>query len=533
MNPSTARTDTVPFSNTRKWGTFGICVLLVLVPNIDLTALNQAVPHLTADLHPSATQILWIADAYGFVLAGLLITMGGVGDRIGHKKLLLTGTVLFAAASAVTAYAPTAEMLIAARAALGVAGATLMPSALALIRQAFTDPKERTTVVGIFFGIGGLAVGLGPVISGALLAHFWWGSVFLINVPIMALVLAAGPFVLPESRNLVTGRLDLVSVLLSVTGILGLVYAIKEAAVDGFGQTEVGASALIGVAALVVFVRRQTRLADPLIDVRLFRRGAFTGAVSTNMFAMFALVAQSLIFSLFFQLALGWSPLKAGLAGLPGAAGAMIGGAALAPPLIGALGRARVAASGLLVSAVSFAGFALVGLDTEYLMMVPLMVVGGLGMGMAMTVTADTVLASVPKERSGAASAISETANELGAALGMAVLGSVLNAVYQNTIDLPEGLPAGAEHAAKDSLAGAVETAAALPAQLAAQVTGAAKAAFVDGMHVSMMCSAAFAGLVAVSALITLRNVPKVIPEITDEEPVSATSGKSDITLLD
>ncbi|MFG2001031.1 MFS transporter [Spirillospora sp. NPDC048911] len=533
MNSATPRTDSAPLSNARKWGTFAICVLLALVPNIDLTALNQAVPHLTADLNPSATQILWIADSYGFVLAGLLITMGGAGDRIGHKKLLLIGTVLFAAASAVTAYAPNAELLIAARALLGVAGATLMPSALSLIRRAFTDPKERTMVVGIFFGIGGLAVGLGPVVSGALLDHFWWGSVFMINVPIMALVLVAGSFVLTESRELVAGRLDLLSVPLSIAGILGLVYAVKEAAVDGFAQAEVGVAALAGAVALVLFVLRQTRLAEPLIDVRLFRRGAFTGAVSTNMFAMFALVAQSLIFSLFFQLALGWSPLKAGLAGLPGALGAMIGGAALAPPLIGALGRARVAAAGLLISAAAFAGFVLVGLDTAYLAMVPLMVLSGLGMGMAMTVTADTVLASVPRERSGAASAISETANELGGALGMAILGSVLNAVYRSSVDLPSGLPADAEHAAGDSLAGAVTAAGSLPAQLAAQVTDAAKAAFTDGMHASMICSATFAGLVAVSALVTLRNVPKVIPEITDEEPVRAPSGKSDITLLD
>ncbi|GAA2589998.1 MFS transporter [Actinomadura fulvescens] len=532
MHTPTLPADSAPFSSARKWGTFAICVLLAIVPNLDLTALNQAVPHLTADLRPSAAQILWIADAYGFVLAGLLITMGGVGDRIGHKKLLLIGTVLFAAASAVTAYAPTAELLIAARGVLGVAGATLMPSALSLMRRAFTDPKERTMAVGVFFGAGGLAVGLGPVVSGALLDHFWWGSVFMINVPLMAAALIAGIVVLPESRDLVTGRLDLVSVPLSIIGILGVVYAIKEVAVEGVGQADAGVAALAGLAALVVFARRQVRAADPLIDVRLFRRGAFTGAVSTSMFAMFALVAQSLIFSFFFQLALGWSPLKAGLAGLPGALGAMVGGAALAPPLIAALGRARVAASGLLVSAAAYSGFLLVGLETGYPAMVPLMVLAGLGMGLAMTVTSDTVLASVPKERSGAASAISETANELGGALGMAILGSVLNAVYRSTVDLPAGLPGEVEHAAEDSLAGAAEAAAALPAELAALVMDAARAAFVNGMHASMLFSAAFAGLVAVSALVTLRNVPKVIEDAPDEELLPA-NRKSDITLLD
>ncbi|MFD0684730.1 MFS transporter [Actinomadura fibrosa] len=502
-------------TSTRKWGTFAICALLAIVPNIDLTALNQAVPHLSADLHPSATQILWIADAYGFALAGLLITMGGVGDRIGHKRLLMIGTALFAATSAATAYAPSAELLIAARALLGVAGATLMPSCLSLIRRVFTDPKERTMAVGMFSGVAGLAVGLGPVIGGALLDSFWWGSVFLINVPIMVVALVAGAVVLPESREPVPGRLDLPSVPLSAAGVLGLVYAVKEAAAHGPDEPRVAVSALIGAAALAAFLVRQARAAHPLIDLRLFRNAAFSGSVGTNMFAMFALVAQSLIFSLFFQLALGWSPLRSGLAGLPGALGAMVGGAALAPPLISALGRARTVAIGLVVSAAAFSLFLTIGLHTSYWTILPVILMSGVGMGMAMTVTADTVLASVPKNRSGAASAISETATELGGALGMAVLGSVLNAVYRDTLDLPASVPALAASAARDSLAGAVQAASALPARAAAELTAAARAAFVDGMHAALLCSAALAALVAAFALATLRNVPKVIEDPT------------------
>ncbi|TDD64972.1 MFS transporter [Actinomadura rubrisoli] len=512
------------YTSARKWGTFAICGLLAIVPNIDLTALNQAVPHLSADLDPSATQILWIADAYGFALAGLLITMGGIGDRIGHKRLLLMGTALFAAASAVTAYAPSAGLLIAARALLGVAGATLMPSGLSLIRRVFTDPKERTMAVGLFAGIGGLAVGLGPVVGGALLDHFWWGSVFMINVPIMLVALVAGAFVLPGARGTVGGRMDLLGVPLSIAGVLGLVYAVKEAAAHGPDEPRVAVSALLGAAALAGFLVRQARAADPLIDLRLFRNAAFSGSVGTNMFAMFALVAQSLIFSLFFQLALGWSPLRAGLAGLPGALGAMVGGAALAPPLISALGRARVVALGLAVSAAAFSLFLTIGLDTPYLAMLPVLLLSGTGMGMALTVTSDTVLASVPKDRSGAASAISETATELGGALGMAVLGSVLNAVYRNTLDMPANVPAPAASAARDSLTGAVRAAAGLPDRLAAQVTGAAREAFVDGMHAALLCSAGLAALVAVFALATLRNVPKVIEDAESAGPGVAAS---------
>ncbi|QXJ20402.1 MFS transporter [Actinomadura graeca] len=502
------------YSPARKWGTFAICGLLAIVPNIDLTALNQAIPHLGADLHPSATQTLWIADAYGFALAGLLITMGGIGDRIGHKRLLLTGTAVFAVVSAVTAYAPSAELLIAARALLGVAGATLMPSCLSLIRRVFTEPGERTTAVGLFMGLGGLAVGLGPVAGGALLDHFWWGSVFMINVPVMAVALVAGALVLPGSRVPGgPGRMDVLGVPLSIAGVLGLVYAVKEAAAHGVDGPRVPVAAVLGAAALAAFAVRQTRVDEPLVDVRLFRLPAFSGSVGTTMFAMFALVAQSLIFSLLFQLALGWSPLRAGLAGLPGAAGAMVGGAALAPPLISALGRARVVALGMAVSAGAFSLFLTVGLDTPYLAMVPMMALSGLGMGLAMTVTSDTVLASVPKERSGAASALSETATELGGALGMAILGSVLNAVYRGSLDLPAGVPGPAAAAARDSLAGALEAAGALPGGVAAQVTAAARAAFMDGMHAALACSAVCAVLVAGFALVTLRSVPKVIED--------------------
>ncbi|MGI5163411.1 MFS transporter [Spirillospora sp. CA-253888] len=511
-----------PVSDARKWGTFAVCVLMALVPALDMTALNQAVPHLTADLRPSATQILWIADAYGFALAGLLITMGGIGDRVGHRRMLLTGAVLFAAASALTAYAGTAELLIAARALLGVAGATLMPSALSLIRHVFTDARERTAAIGMFSGMIGLAVGLGPVVGGALLDHFWWGSVFLVNVPIMLVVLAAGLAVLPESRDPAPGRLDLPSVPLSAVGIVGLVYAVKEAAAHGPWRAEVGIAALAGAVGLALFAVRQRRVAHPLIDVRLFGRIAFTGSVLTNMFAMFALVAQSLIFSLYFQLVLGWSPLKSGLAGLPAAVGAMVGGALLAPPLIRLVGRARAVGAGLALSAVGYCGYLAFGVDVDYLLLVVVMVAGGVGMGVAMTVTSDTVLASVPKDRSGAASAISETATELGGALGLAVLGSVLNAVYRDSVVVPAGAP---EAAARDSLGSALEAAAALPPQVGGALVSAARHAYVDGMHAALACSAAFAALVAVAALVTLRSVPAVIPDETegsDGPPVPA-----------
>ncbi|MCT9932852.1 MFS transporter [Planotetraspora sp. A-T 1434] len=499
-------------TNSRKWGTLVIACLAVLLLSIDLTVLHLASPKLVADLNPSATQFLWIADIYGFALAGLLVTMGNVGDRIGRKRLLLIGTAAFGAASAITAYAPNPELLIAARALLGVAGAVIMPSTLSLVRNVFTDPKERTSAVGVWSSVSAVGFALGPLVGGALLDHFWWGSVFLINLPVVAGILVAGFVVLPESRNPRPGRIDLPSVPLSVVGVLGLIYALKEAARGGAAQGSVIATALIGVAALVVFVWRQTRLAEPLIDVRLFRRRAFAASVGAELVAMFAMLAMSLVFAQYFQLVLGWSPLIAGLAGMPGgfAAG---GGGALAGTLVHKWGRGPVVALGLAMTATGFALFSRIGTDLSYPYLLVAMIIQGVGMGFTFAVTNDTLLATAPKERAGAAGAISETAHEMGGALGIAVLGSVLNSTYRNGLALPAGLPAGAEAQIRDTLGGALRAAATLPRDVAGAVTEAAKQAFVEGLHATVLTGAAILLCLAVAALFALRGVPKVIPE--------------------
>ncbi|WTW92588.1 MFS transporter [Streptomycetaceae bacterium NBC_01309] len=498
------------YSSARKWATVAVGCLAVVVLSVDLTALHLAIPGLVSDVDPSANQILWIADAYGFALAGLLVTMGVLGDRVGRKKLFLIGTVAFGAASLLTAYAWNAESLIAARTLLGVAGATIMPSTLSIVRNVFTDPKERTAAVGISMGVGALGVGLGPVFGGLLLDHFWWGSVFLVNVPLMAVAFVAGAVILPESRDPRPQRLDIVSVPLSVVGVIGLVYAVKEAASGGLVQGRVAVALLVGVVAAGVFVRRQQRIDNPLIDVALFRNKAFTGSILANLMAMFALVAQSLLFAQYFQSVLGWSPLKAGLAGLPGGVFAMLGGVAAAP-LIAVLGRARLVAVGMTLAAGGFSLYTLSGASSNY----PLLVLGmapcALGMGMAMTVTGDTILASVPKDRAGAASAISETATELGAALGMALLGSILNAVYRTSVDVPADVPESARGAVEDSIGAAQHSAASMPADLGTRVVDASRDAFVTGMHVALLTSAALALASGVAALFLLRDVPKVL----------------------
>ncbi|MFC7588962.1 MFS transporter [Nonomuraea antimicrobica] len=383
-----------------KWAALAVACPATLLLSLDLTVLHLALPTLSADLGASSTQVLWIGDIYGFALAGLLVTMGNLGDRIGRRRLLLIGAAAFGAASVITAYAPSAELLIAARALLGVAGATIMPSTLSIVRNVFTEPGERTMAIGIWSGMSAAGFAVGPVVGGLLLEHFWWGSVFLINVPIMALVLIGGFLVLPESRNPHAGRIDLVSVVLSFAGVVGTVYAVKEAAHKGLEHADVLATGAAGIGLLALFVWRQTRLAEPLIDVRLFARRAFTASILTNLLAIFAMSAMMLMFAWYLQLVLGWSPLVAGVAQLPGGLSSAVGGM-LATRLIHRIGRNGVVALGLAMNAGAFFYYTTLGTELNYLALLPILMIGGVGVGFAFTVNNDNVLATAPRERAG------------------------------------------------------------------------------------------------------------------------------------
>ncbi|MBY8881355.1 MFS transporter [Actinacidiphila acidipaludis] len=517
--------EPAPAAGARRWAVLAICCVAAALLGIDNSVLNYAVPSLARQLHPSSTQLLWIVDVYGFVLGGLLIVAGNLGDRIGRRKLLLMGVTGFGLASALTAYAGSPEMLIAARALLGLAGATIMPSTLSLVRAAFTDPKERTTAIGVSSGVAAASFALGPVVGGLLLDHFWWGSVFLINVPVMALVLVAGLLVLPESRNPHPGRLDWVSVPLSVVGMFGVIYAIKTAARDGAGSHPAWIAAAVGSVSLLVFLRRQTRLAEPLLELRLFRTAAFSGAIGANVVTMFTSSTLSLAFSLYFQVIRGWSPLTAGLALLPGPLSAAFA-APLCSVLIPRVGRARTVAIGLFLMAVSTAGLGMSTQHTGYLQLLPLLVVNGVGIIFTFSVTADTILASAPRTRTGAAAAISETAMELGGALGIAVLGSVLSAFYRSDLTLPRGLNAAQTSAARESVSGGVETGVRVAGSNGQHVADAARQAFVDSMHTTTLIAATIMLLGAVAALVTLRNVPAVLDE--DADGHSAEGGAGD-----
>ena len=487
---------------TRRWFALGVLTLAVLLIGVDGTVLALATPFIGQDLGASFTQILWIGDIYSFVLAGLLISMGSLGDRIGHKKLLLCGATAFALVSVITAYSSSPEMLIVTRALLGVAGATLTPATLALVRGLFPDPRERSVAVGIWASAFSAGAAFGPIVGGVLLEHFWWGSVFLINVPVMVVLLVGGLILLPEHRNPRPGPWDLPSVGLSLIGMLGVVYAIKEGAALGM-RADVGAAGVIGVAALVLFVRRQLRLPAPLIDVRLFGNRAFSGVVAANLLSVLGLSGLVFFLSQYFQLVHGYGPLKAGLAELPAAVTATVFGI-LAGIAVRYWSPRAVLTSGLALVGVAMASLTLLTPSTPYLPLGVALFLVGVGLGLAFTVASDVILASVPKERAGSAAAVSETAYELGMALGIATLGSIVTGVYRSFV-VPPGIPAAVASRSRDSLAAAIDAAGTLPAGQAEDLLDAAKAAFTSGLAIASGVGSVLMLISAVAVWLLLR----------------------------
>ncbi|MEV4672412.1 MFS transporter [Actinomadura sp. NPDC049382] len=481
-----------------RWAALAVLVLAVLLVAVDVTVLGLATPYLSEDLRPSGTQLLWIGDVYSFVIAGLLVSMGSLGDRIGRKRILLVGSTAFGAVSVLNAYATTPELMIAARALLGVAGATLMPATLALIRNLFHDPRERSLAIGVWGAAASAGMAVGPIVGGLLLEHFWWGSVFLINLPVMAVLVVVGARLLPESRNPDAGPWDPVSVVLSLVGMVGAVYAVKEAAAHGFGWGPLAAG-LVGAAALYGFVRRQRVLPVPLLDLRLFRSRGFSGAVLADLMTVLGLSGLIFFLSQYLQLVQGRQPLEAGLAELPAAAGAVAAGL-IAGRAARRLSVRAVVSGGLAAIALALAALTAIGESTGYPVLGGALLVVGLGAGFSFTVTADVILSSAPKEQAGAASAVSETAYELGAALGIALLGSVVTGAYRGFSG-----PPGTPDTARESLGGAVDAAAHMPPGAGSQLLDAARQSFVDGLAIAAGAGAAVLLAAAVAAWFLLR----------------------------
>jgi DHA2 family multidrug resistance protein-like MFS transporter len=474
---------------------------------MDLTVLHLAVPAISADLQPSSAQLLWIVDIYGFMLAGSLITMGTLGDRIGRRRLLLIGGAAFGFASLLAAFSTSAEMLIAARALLGVAGATLAPSTLSLIRTMFLDPHQRTIAIGIWVTSFSAGAVIGPPLGGVLLEFFWWGSVFLLAVPVMAVLLVLGPILLPEYRDPEAGRLDLPSAALSLAAVLAVIYGLKQVAQDGLGWLP-AVAIVTGVILGLVFVQRQRRLADPLIDLQLFRVPAFSVSLAIYLIATFVAFAAFLFIFQYLQLVLGLSPLRAALWAVPSFA-AFIVGSMLTPPIVRRVRPVYVISGGLALAAAGYGLMTQVDQGSGLPVLVTASVIFSLGEAPVFTLATDLVVGTAPAERAGSAAAISETSSELGGALGIAILGTIGTALYRGQV--ADGIPAGvapdAADAARDTLGGAVTAAEQLPDALAGELLDVARDAFTLGLQVAALTSAVIAAATAVVAAILLRRV--------------------------
>ncbi|GII00488.1 MFS transporter [Planobispora takensis] len=478
---------------TGRWSVLVLLCLSLLLIAVDATVLHIAVPALTAALEPGSVQLLWIIDVYSLVVAPLLLTFGTLGDRYGRKRLVLLGYLVFGLASAAAALAPTPTALIAARALLGVGGAMIMPATLSIIRQVFTDRRERAIALGVWSAVAAAGAALGPMLGGLLVEHFWWGVVFLINVPILLVLLPAAARILPESRERAGHPWDGPSALLSVLGILAFAFGLKEA---GSGHPAGLAAFACGAGLLAWFVRRQRRLAFPLLDLGLFRSRAFSTGVAAVLLTVFALVGLQLMLAQYLQLVLGDGPLGAAVRMLPLMAASVAGGLAGAH-LLRRFGLRATMGGGLALTAASLAPTLCWGTEPHPLGLTLCFVGIGFGIQVALLAASDTIMSSVPESRAGGAAAVEETAYELGAGLGVAVLGTITTAVYAPSLPPVAGVSEELMTQARQSLAAAAPVAREIGGLPGATLLDSARVAFVAGLHSTIVVSVFLLGATA------------------------------------
>ncbi|MEU4391096.1 MFS transporter [Kribbella sp. NPDC023855] len=436
---------------------------------MDGSILFLAMPRISQALTPGADQTLWILDVYGFAVGSLLIAFGNIGDRYGRRRLLMIGAAAFGAGSVMAAFAPNAELLIAARALMGIAGATLLPSALAVLSELFSDARRRAQAIGIFAAVFAAGFAIGPIVGGLLLERFWWGSVFLINLPVIALFLLFAPALLGEVRTTRPGRVDILSVVTSAAGLLLFIYGLKHMAAEGLSFTAV-LTGVAGVALLIWFGRRQRALEHPLMDFSLFRDRIFTIAVITGLLPLAAWSATAYLAGIYLQSVLGLPVLQTALLALPGAA-LLTTTCVVTPMVVDRIGKRAI----LIVCHFSIAAGLLLLLPTTITggvgWYIASTAIAGIGYGISFAVVADTAVGAVPTDRAGAAGAIAETSNEIGNALGIALLGSLAALVFR--LQGPDVAPTLAETLQ-------------LPGLAAATVLN-AKSAFVTGLHITAL----------------------------------------------
>lgn len=495
----------------REWVGLAVIALPCMLYSMDLTVLDLALPALGRTLRPTSAELLWIVDIYGFLLAGSLVTMGMLGDQIGRRRLLLWGAAAFGFASILCAFSTSAAMLIAARGVQGIAGATLAPSTLSLIRNLFTDAKERTFAIGVWATSFSTGAAIGPVAGGLLLERFSWHAAFLLGVPVMLLLLLVGPHLLPEFRDTARRSIDWLSAPLSAFTVLPVIYGMKRVALGG---STVGAAGwvLAGVSVGFIFFRRQRRVAEPLLDLALFRIPEFSTALAVNLLSVFATFGSFLFFALFLQQVRGLTPFTAGLCMLPAASGFIIG-AQLAPQLVKRFRAAHVISASLAVTAFGLESFAQLTPESTLASAILGSVLMALGSSPAVTLVTDLVMSHAPADRAGAASSLSETCGELGGALGIAVLGTIGGSLYRERMAGFGAAPAPA----RETLAGALAAAESMPGASAQRLVGAARSAFTDGMHLAMLLAALVTAACAVLVYLRLGRDQSLIETSTSE----------------
>lgn len=495
----------------RAWAGMALLALPTVLLGLDVTVLYLVLPAMAADLGPSATQTLWIMDAYGFLLAGFLVTMGTLGDRVGRRRLLMIGITTFAAVSVFAAFAPNSELLIAARALLGIAGATLMPSTLSLISNMFTDPRQRAVAIGVWATMFAVGMAAGPILGGVLVDRFWWGAAFLVAVPIAVIVLMLGRVLLPEYADPRAGRLDLSSVALSLAAILPIVYAVKHAAAEGFDASVVIA-VVVGLIAGAVFWRRQRRLDDPLLDVALFRNRAFTVALAVLLIGLVGVGGTMYLVTQYLQLVEGLSPFMAGLWMGPPALAMLAAG--IGAPMVARRIRPGYVMGGTLgVPLIGYGLLATASLDDELPVAAAFAFVY-LGLGAIAALGTDIVVGAAPASRSGSAASLSETVQELGIAIGVAILGSLTTAIYRTHLTVPEALSESETAALADSLSATVAIADDLPAGALVD----AQLAFTTGLNIASLVAGLAIAVATVLCLRMLRHLPRLGHEQHDQK---------------
>jgi EmrB/QacA subfamily drug resistance transporter len=488
------------YDHSRRWWTLVVLCLSLVIVVVGNTVLNVALPTLVRELHASNSALQWVVDAYGLVFAGLLLTAGAIGDRFGRKGALTAGLLIFGGASTAAAFSGSSAQLIALRAVMGIGAALIMPATLSILTNVF-PPHERAKAIAIWAGLAGTGAAIGPVAAGFLLEHFWWGSVFLVNVPLVLVALIAGRVLVPNSQDPNAEPLDPIGAGLSMAGLGGLLYGIIEGPSQGWMAPATLGPLLSGIAILVVFSTWELRAEHPMLDLRFFKNPTFSAATAAINMVFFAMFGTFFLLTQYLQLVLGYGTLEAGVRMLPMAFTMMIAAPSSAK-FVEKFGSRKVVSSGLLIVGLGLLLLAQSDVHTPYWHLVVAIVTMAVGMGLSMAPSTTGIMASLPLRKAGVGSAVNDTTRELGGALGVAVLGSLLASKF--TAALPAsvlGLPGPARTAVRASLGGALGVARSLPPAVGIPLEAAAKGAYVNAMSVSLVAAA----IVAVAAAVMVR----------------------------